>query len=280
MTSLPALPRVLHLTDLHLQADPTATLKGVRTLDALEQLLDEARRELPDPARVVITGDIAHDERAETYEHLRRALGDWVDICRIVPGNHDNRDALAAVLPEAVQRGQAGRVVFSERVGAWHLIGLDTHVPGREWGRIGEAQLAWLERELGSAPTVLFLHHPPLKVGTPWLEFVGLRESDALLALARGCACLRAIFHGHAHQELEGRLERGAQTGPDAVPVFGTPATCFQFKKGALLPRIDTELAPGYRVLELSDELHTQVRRLSTVAHGKNWPGAASLAGR
>ncbi len=48
------------------------------------------------------------------------------------------------------------------------LLGLDTLVPGADGGALDAAQLEWLEAQLAAAPgrpTLIFLHHPPVKTG-------------------------------------------------------------------------------------------------------------------
>src|SRR5690606_5093006 len=115
---------------------------------------------------LVLTGDLAHDELAETYAMLREELGDWLPRCRLVPGNHDNRAGLREVFPEIVL-GTGEFLSFQETVGDWQILGLDSHQPGEVAGRIAEEQLDWLARELGqfsNQPTLLFLHHPPVSV--------------------------------------------------------------------------------------------------------------------
>ena len=90
--------------------------------------------------------------------------------------------------------------------------------------------------------TLLFLHHPPIEVGSPWLDEIGLRDAAAFELLLRDHAQVRVIACGHVHQELTGELA-GAR-------VYATPAVGPQFR-----PRTaDLEIEPGppgYRVIEL-----------------------------
>ena len=91
------------------------------------------------------------------------------------------------------------------------LIGVSSAVPTGDlgaWGRIGEAQLARLEKiltapELASLTRVVLVHHPPVlhKDG----EHRNLRDRDAL-----GAVLLRAgaelVLHGHDHQDQRAEL--------------------------------------------------------------------------
>jgi Icc protein len=61
--------RILQLTDLHLSSDPKATLKDVSTHDVLFEVLDHIRTIGCEFDRVVVTGDMAHDEATSLSIH-------------------------------------------------------------------------------------------------------------------------------------------------------------------------------------------------------------------
>ena len=85
---------ILQLTDLHLFADG-APLRGVPTWQTLDEILRAARETGIDFARVIITGDLAHDEIRPTYERLRETLGDWAERVRAVLSRAAKRLELA-----------------------------------------------------------------------------------------------------------------------------------------------------------------------------------------
>ena len=59
--------RILQLTDLHLFADPARRLRGVLPEQTLRDVLDHLAESEDEFSAVVLTGDLAHDELAETY---------------------------------------------------------------------------------------------------------------------------------------------------------------------------------------------------------------------
>jgi Icc protein len=247
--------QLLHLTDCHLFADQGATLKGVPTRAAFVETLGEARRRFPECHRVVISGDLAHDEIEPTYQALRELLGDWVDRCRLLPGNHDNRAAMRQVFGDIVprlihgeQRQEEGPIVFSEPLGRWRLIGLDSHVPGEVPGRVSPAQLKWMQEDLylhADSPTVLFLHHPPVLIGTEWLDAIGLLEPQRLIQIIHAAPQVRLVCCGHVHMEHESAI--GAAT------FVSTPSMVLQFKPRGRQGELDS-IPPGFRVIELADD--------------------------
>ena len=252
---------ILQLTDLHLLSDPDATLKGVSTHKSLVDVLDfidaglNAGRWNIDVA--VITGDMAHDEQLATYETLKELFVDRFPRLCLIPGNHDDRNFIRRVFPEA-GRASDEYITFSEELAGWRLLGVDSHVRGEVPGRVDEQHLEWLKGELtqhADQPTVLFTHHPPFKVQSEWLDKIGLREPDALNDLIGAFSQIRVVSAGHVHQHFEGRL--------GDVNLLTTPSTAVQFKPHAVTLVCDP-IAPGFRVFKLDgDAIQTEVVRLA-----------------
>ena len=259
MHHMPA--EILQLTDLHLMADPDAALKGVRTRESLIEVLrfirDREKAGEWDFDYIILTGDLAHDERLATYETLRELLGDLVSRCRLIPGNHDDRVLIRRVFPELVSTSEEF-INFSVATAGWRLIGLDSHVEGEVYGRIDPIQLQWLAAELSThavEPTILFIHHPPVTVQSAWLDRIGLHEADAFFEVVRSFSQVRAICTGHVHQEFSEII--------DGLRIFTTPSTGVQFR-----PRQDElvceSIPPGCRIFRLYDDvLESNVIRLA-----------------
>ena len=255
--------RVLQLSDCHLLGDPEATLNGVPTAASLREVLAfiAANQEFD---LLVISGDLAQDEQLQTYQLLRKMLGEWVTRLRVIPGNHENRDFIRQTFPE-ITDGSEDLLNFSLKLGGWRLIGLDSHVPGQVWGSIGEGQLEWLKRELAldsRCPTVLFVHHPPISVKSPWLDRIGLAEPSALVKIIDSSPQIRLVCSGHVHQEFAGRLGE--------AEVLTTPATSFQFRPKEEVPIFDL-VSTGFRVLTLGvPGYRTRVVRLPSLTYPPN----------
>lgn len=266
------MPVVLQLSDPHLLAEPGARLRGVPTATTLADVLALALARHPAIDRIVLTGDLAHDESPATYQALRTLLGPHVEHARPLPGNHDDRTALRSAFPE-LDGAADDPIGFAERVGGWCLVGLDSRLPGEDAGRLGPGQLAWLQQTLAAhahVPTVIFVHHPPVPTGHPVLDTMGLRDADALAAVLADAPWVRAICHGHIHRDSEAWLGE--------TPVLGAPSTAFQFPAHPDHGAYDLR-PPGARVLWLTDDgLHSEVLRLPTLEHVpvEKKPAAAS----
>lgn len=235
--------RIVQLSDLHLLAEV-----GRRTWTSdpwanLDRVL-AAVRSGPEVARLVLTGDLATQRRPETYGLLRERVAPWLDRLRVVPGNHDGRALLAAAFADRVTMA-ARSVVFVDDVGSWRLIGLDSLRRYFVHGRLGDAQRQWLVQQLRTERRVLlFVHHPPARIGTWWLDKDRLRDRAALATIVRGSP-VRAIFCGHVHQER--RVEFAG------VPLHTTPSTAYQFAPGSWLPG-PVSAAPAFRVIDVDDD--------------------------
>jgi Icc protein len=253
--------RILQLTDLHIFQDAQATLKGIPTRQTLDDVLQHILRNEPQSDQVVITGDHTHDELPASYEAVRTALHPWIDRLWQVPGNHDDRAVLRQVFADRIADEGQPYIRFRFESGNWTCVGLDTHVPGEVFGRIEQDQINWLKEVLDStdSPVAIFLHHPPLLVGSPWMDAIGLHGRQLLQQVVEQSPQIKLICFGHVHHEFEFTLGNAT--------VVSTPSTGIQFDPAGETPNFSAE-APGYRIIELnSNDFQTQVVRLPHVRY-------------
>lgn len=228
---------LVQLTDPHLLADPAGRLNGWRVAAAFDAVAAAARTRFPGPDALLLTGDLVHDESEAGYRWLASRLRGWAPVLAI-PGNHDDPATLTKAL-----RPDAG--VGETRLGGWRLHLLDSRMPGRDDGRVGPAQRARLEAALAVTddPALVVVHHPPVAVGTAWIDALGLTDGEALRALLRQRPAVRGVAAGHVHQAVDRRV--------DGWRLLTTPATCRQFRPGSRDFAEDRRRAPGYRMLRL-----------------------------
>ena len=175
--------RIVQVTDPHLYRDTDGVLAGISTWKTFRAVLRQIERRHGDFDFLILTGDLAQDEELDTYLMLREALGDWLERCRIIPGNHDDPANLRKAFPELFSQ-DAGPLTFTLSAGDWKIIGLDSHLPGEIKGRIDANQLQWLRDQLRMDPgtrTLLFVHHPPVAAA---LLFSGCVERCEACGLA------------------------------------------------------------------------------------------------
>lgn len=248
--------QLLQVTDPHLFGDTTRELYGLNTAVSLRLVLEAALGAGRRPDAVVVTGDIGDDFSAAAYANFRRALAGCGAPVFCLPGNHDDPALMATLLND---RGfqYCGRA----RLGGWGIVLIDTHIDGDASGRVAPPELARLEsdlRALADVPVLVCMHHPPVPVGSVWLDAVGLHNGPEFLAVVDRHPQVRAVLAGHVHQAFE------AQRG--AVRLLATPSTCAQFAPGTPGCVMDRR-PPGYRWLSLRADgtLETQVEWLPTL---------------
>ncbi len=88
------------------------------------------------------------------------------------------------------------------------LIGLDTRQADGDGGEMCPARLAWLEARLeegGNRPTLIFMHHPPIKSGIGFMDSLPFVGADALEALVARFPNIEGIVCGHLHRAMHAR---------------------------------------------------------------------------
>lgn len=241
--------RLVQITDCHLHADPEARSRKGYPLRQLQAVLARAQALRPD--LLLITGDISQDETPASYRHACEAFAAFDCPWFWFPGNHDHPQFMAE------QREIHDEVDLQ----AWRLLMLDSRVAGQVHGELGQAQLQALALRLeeDERPTLLAMHHPPLEVGSEWMDAIGLADREALWQTLAAYGQVRGILCGHIHQAF---AARHASPYGD-IAVYGCPATADQFLGGSPTFAIDEASRPGLRVVDLVGErLQTWIERV------------------
>ena len=251
--------KIVQISDLHLRADAAAVLHGWRVEAAWQRVRRDAQEKHPDADAWILSGDLVDDETVTGYQRLDAQLATLERPVLALAGNHDDPAAMRRHLHHA-------HVHECIQLGAWHLFALDSHVDGRDAGRIGQAAIAWLDDALHRTPgpCLICVHHPPLPLGSAWLDAIGLADGAALCAVIRAHPHVAAVLCGHAHQAFE--------TSIGTAHCWVTPATMRQFLPGAAAFALDTVATPGYRVVYL----HADGRATSHVERLDQAAGQAS----
>lgn len=200
--------KLLIFTDLHIRG-VGQTVLGIDALERFREGIQHATSLHPDTAHIVLMGDIVHSGKVAEYERVRAVL-DTVDIpVTLMCGNHDNRDNLRAVVPQAT-----GFLQSVVDIGDTRLIMLDT-LDGPPFrndihsGVLCEQRLAWLRDVLDAATgrVLVFMHHPPHAVGFPGMDDIRLTNGNELLAMLKEYPNVAHFFAGHVHRTISGSVD-------------------------------------------------------------------------
>lgn len=233
----------MHLTDPHLFADFSGELRGTNTAESLQRVLNHYNAGDWRASRALITGDLIQDDSAEAYNVFRNLLLPLNMRMHCIPGNHDVR---------ALMKKACSRPPFSycakEEVGNWLIIGLDSCVSGEAGGAVSAEELQRLDDAVASSSAehvLVHLHHPPVAMGSRWLDTVLLKDREHFLRRVRASGRVRLVLFGHVHQPFEEEQ--------DGMKIIGTPSTCSQFEPGSDDFAID-DSPPAYRRLTLRND--------------------------
>ena len=196
---------IVQLSDPHIGADWAAGDPAA----ALAAAVESVRAMRPGPDAVLVTGDLTDGAGDAEYERVRELLAPLGVPTYVLPGNHDDRAALRRQFD--LPGSHAEPVCYAVDVGPLRLVVLDTTVPGEDPGALDGEQLAWLQSTLAASPeqpTLIAMHHPPLRTGVPAWDEIGLADSSrrGLAEVIAGRREVRRIVAGHVHRAITAEL--------------------------------------------------------------------------
>ncbi|HVA19185.1 MAG TPA: phosphodiesterase [Solirubrobacteraceae bacterium] len=197
---------IAQVTDTHIKAAGKLAYRMVDSAAKLGNCVAHLNRLDPRPDFVLLTGDLVDLGRAEEYALLREILAPLRMPLYVIPGNHDERAALREAFADHAYLPRDGEFLhYVLEDYPVRLIGLDTTVPGKQYGALCDERMAWLAEQLARAPsrtTVLFMHHPPFLTGLANMDWQNCRNGDALGALVRRHPQVIRILCGHVHRPI------------------------------------------------------------------------------
>jgi len=258
--------RIRQISDTHCYADDASPLVWspltVYPNQALSRVLSHLS-ELEPCSALVISGDLAQEETAATYQRIKTLLEGFPAPIYILPGNHDIPELMYAALDQSQTH-----VLKQAHCENWHCVFLDSSRPLHGEGYLTPEKLANLQQALREIPAdqhaLIFLHHHPVSIGSLWMDKMGLQQAEDFWQIITAFPQVKAVAFGHIHAEFTGAVTN--QTG-QSIAVYGTPATCVQLTHDAA--RLGFKhTQPGWRefLLYPDGQLETTVHYLADEA--------------
>jgi 3',5'-cyclic AMP phosphodiesterase CpdA len=189
------------------------------------------------PDAVLFTGDLTDFGKPEEYWNLARLLEPLPMPYYLMPGNHDDPEAMRVAFPShAYLRQRAGKLDYVIDKYPLRIVALDSTIPRESGGELSGAQLAWLDETLRAAPlkpTIVALHHPPFWTGIGHMDQMGFANPSALESVIAKHPQVERVLSGHLHRNIVKRFGGTiASTSPSpshqvALDLAEDAASCF-----------------------------------------------------
>jgi 3',5'-cyclic AMP phosphodiesterase CpdA len=193
--------RIAHLSDPHLARGPLAAQPAANLADAIGRVLAVE----PRPDCIVITGDLADTGHPEEYAALHAILRHCPVPVHLMPGNHDDPDALIARFGDTPFLDDGLSTKYAVEYPEATIIVADSWRPEDPAGQLGPDQLSWIDRTLAARPQVpafVCLHHPPLALGMPFLDSIMLTDAAEFTDVIRRHPHVVRVLTGHVHRNV------------------------------------------------------------------------------
>jgi Icc protein len=162
------------------------------------------------PDLVLLSGDLVDKGEAGEYANLRKLLAGLPIPTLVIPGNHDDREALRRAFRGHSYLPASGPMHYvAGGYGAVRIVALDVTVPGLHHGNVDEESMLWLEGALAAEPwrpTIVMMHQPPFDCGVPYLDAYQCRNGERLAEVVARHPSVQRIVCGHVHRFMQLRF--------------------------------------------------------------------------
>ena len=242
----------LHLSDFHLVEDETASSRAFNAKYILKNTVDKILAKKEDFGNldgVIITGDISDDGSTASYSDAYDILKELNLPLLAIPGNHDLRKPMMNYFAKDIGIQSSEFFDWVYETSDTLIIGLDTLVEGQNHGMLRSESLNFLIEKLNQ-PTekniILAIHHPPINTGIPFMDEIGLKNSDELLECLDVANQPIRILCGHVHGIYQGSL------GIHSVVTAPSTCTRFSFNRRVNAPKGFKLFPTGFAYLDTS----------------------------
>ncbi len=210
---------IAQITDCHLPADPQQEYRGINPHENLQALLQKVK--FLKPGLLLASGDLSEDGSLASYQALLQYFKPLGIPVLALPGNHDDASLLAEIFP-----GSPTDKISVSKHGPWHIIRLNSCLPGKPEGRLSQEVMAelddFIERHK-QRPCLIVLHHQPVIVSSPWIDKYPLLEPQVFLQIIDRHPDVKAVVWGHIHQGFEADRNGTVMLGSPSSAINGLP---------------------------------------------------------
>jgi len=198
---------IAHLSDPHVRPRGVLYQNLVDSNAMFEAAVRHLNSLSPRPDVVILSGDLVDFGTEEEYAHARELLAPIREPLLVIPGNHDEREAMRRSFPDHAYWPKSGPMSFSTTAfGPVRIIGFDITVPGKHHGDVDDAAVAWLDATLArepDRPTIIMMHQHPFASGIPYIDKYDCRRGERLAEVVSRYPAVLRILCGHIHRHMQ-----------------------------------------------------------------------------
>lgn len=202
--------KIIQISDTHIVPEGTLAYGQVDTAKALAETVTTINRLLPQIGPidlVIVTGDLTEHGSEEEYRRFRSLMADLQVPYRVLPGNHDRREAMRTSFADAHWMPPTGPLDWQIDFEDFAVVGLDSLTANSAHGTLERATLSFLTdalAHLGGKPVLVGFHHPPFAVGIEAMDAQNLINANSLSTALSLHAGQVLMVCGHLHRGIAG----------------------------------------------------------------------------
>ncbi|OMH38923.1 phosphodiesterase [Motiliproteus sp. MSK22-1] len=197
---------IAQITDLHVGRVIETTSGPIDLLDRLVDAVNEINHSENLPTIVMVTGDISNHGHPDDYLRAKKVLDTLTMPYYIVPGNHDHRQQLRKIFAEhQYLQTNSPFLNYTLEQYSMRIIALDSLNPGTHTGLLCDERLKWVDEQLAQQPEIpalVFLHHPPNKIGSPYVDRMMCTNGETLGKIIEQHPQVKGVACGHVHRDV------------------------------------------------------------------------------
>lgn len=242
------------ITDLHITTEDDPYKSKEINDRRLREVLTTIYNLKPRPVAIIASGDLVDRGEAREYVEFKKLIADFTEIPIYAGmGNHDLRGPFREIFPQGSQlkyeTDQNGFIQYEADFGDIRLIMLDTldeydnGTKHRESAAFCSKRAAWLRRTLdrkSNKPTMIALHHPPVRSGIFWMDAREKYDWQKRLGdVVKNKKQVRTLMCGHLHRAFHSTFANHT--------VAASPASSLQLTLN--LTEVDLRVPDGREIL-------------------------------
>jgi len=216
------------ISDSHFMNKGEKVFDQIETYSQFIKVIEYCKNLNPNPDFFIMSGDLINDNP----DHY----ANYIKLCKqlnkpyyLMMGNHDKRKDLRKYIINKDLIDRRGFINFTINYDSLNIICLDTAIEDSIEGELNMTSLKWLEKELKknlNQNTIIFMHHPPIKIGSILFDHIKCKNGDIFLSLVKQYKNVSKVIFGHVHCIYNHVLEN--------LTLLSCPSSSFQFPIDAL----------------------------------------------